>query len=97
MKQAIEQLGIEQNIDVAEALEDNNAATFEEDDAVNEETAESSQPPAKPKNSIKRSKETQDYIDLVESTFEKFIRLAQEGFGKLWNYFSGLIDKFSKF
>ncbi len=48
------------------------------------------------KNSVKRSEETQKYIDLVESTFEKFIRLAGEGAVNLWDYFSSLIKNFSK-
>lgn len=43
----------------------------------------------------KRSDDAQDYIDLVESTVEKLFRLVKEGAIKIWDYFSGLIEKWS--
>ncbi len=93
--QAMEQQEPEQTFDVAEAHEENAIAVDDEGDVGDEEIAEAPRP--RSKNAVKRSQETQDYIDLVESTFEKFIRLSREGFVKLWDYFSGLIEKFIKF
>ena len=94
LRQAMEQFGAEQNFDVAEALKDRSIAN-EEDDARDEEIVAT--PPPRRTNAVKRSKETQEYIDLVESTFEKFIRLASEGAVKLWDYFASLVGKLGKF
>ena len=93
LRQAMEQFGAEQNFDVAEALKDRSIAN-EEDDARDEEIVAT--PPPRRTNAVKRSKETQEYIDLVESTFEKFIRLASEGAVKLWDYFASLVGKLGK-
>ncbi len=94
LRQAMEQLGVEQSFDVAVAPADR-SITDEEDDARDDEIVKTPPPPRK--NAVKRSKETQEYIDLVESTFEKFIRLASEGAVKLWNYFASLVGKIGKF
>ena len=88
------QLGAEQSFDVAEAPADR-SITDEESDVRDEEIVATPPPPPR-KNAVKRSKETQEYIDLVESTFEKFIRLASEGAVKLWNYFASLVEKLGK-
>ena len=61
-----------------------------------EEITKEHDPDDQAESAVKRSKETQEYIDLVESTFEKFIRLVKEGSAKLWDYFSGLIEQYNK-
>ena len=81
------------NVDIAETVGES-LISDDEGELGDEEIAEAPSP--RRNNSVKRSKETQDYIDLVESTFEKFVRLTKEGFVNLWYYFSGLIEKFSK-
>jgi uncharacterized protein HemX len=92
LRQAMEQLATEQNIELPEAAEEMDAVAGEIESSK-EEIIEESEPDP---NAVKRSKETQDYIDLVESTFEKFIRLTKEGSVKLWDYFSGLIEQYTK-
>ncbi|MGV7220942.1 MAG: hypothetical protein ACQ9MH_05425 [Nitrospinales bacterium] len=92
LRQAVEQLAAEQNVELPEAAEEMDEVA-EEIESSAEEIIEESEPDP---NAVKRSKETQEYIDLVESTFEKFVRLVKEGSTKLWDYFSGLIEQYTK-
>ena len=96
LRQAMQQQSAGQTFDGAETLEYSSIDAYEESDAEDEEIAEAPANQTRPKNRVKRSKETQKYIDLVESTFQKFIRLVSEGSVKIWDYFSDLIAKFSK-
>jgi len=95
LRQAMEELAANQNIEIPELAEEMDMVA-EAVESGEEEITEEPEPDTQPENAVKRSKETQEYIDLVESTFQKFIRLTKEGFATLWDYFSSLIDKFTK-
>ena len=95
LRQAMEQLATEQNVELPEQAEDMHAVA-EAIELSEEEINEESESEIHSQKAAKRSKETQKYIDLVESTFEKFVRLVKEGSTKLWDYFSDLIDQYTK-
>jgi membrane-associated HD superfamily phosphohydrolase len=92
LRQDMEQLATEQNVEIPEPAEEMDEVA-EAIESSKEKIIEESKPDP---NAVKRSKETQEYIDLVESTFEKFIRLVKEGSAKLWDYFSGLTEQYTK-
>lgn len=93
LRQAMER---QQTFEIAEVPEESSIDGYEEGDAEDEEIAEAPSNQTHPKNRVKRSKETQKYIDLVESTFQKFIRLVSEGAVNIWGYFADLIGKYTK-